>query len=260
MDPKDLIQGENVETPSDSQSGIITPDEGTQVNESAGTVSPEEATWNDLKGSTQERIQQLIREKNQERILRETAEAEARRAQFGGGVPTPGALGNPQLTPETQAAVKQLTGYGIADKDYVDQTTEQKINQKLSGLVYNMEIDRLSGRHNGGDGLPAFDKSEYEDYVTRYPQYRNYAPEDVYSKMYEDEIFEAKARNLGKAPQAGKPTSSLRPTKVRVQEETLTPESIETKLQSMPQPERQRWYEQNLDKINAVVGRIPSTE
>lgn len=256
MDQQDPnLTGENVETPADSPSETITPGEGSQVNQQgAATQSLEEVSWNNLTGSSQERFRDLSRSLNQERLEKERLEAEIRRLQFGGSIPTPQALSQSTVTPEIKSAVNQLSDYGVATKDFVAQTAEQMINNRLSGIVYNMEMDRLAGKHNGSDGLPSFSRDEYEAYIGTHPQYRNYSPEDVYTKMYEDDIFDARVKTLGKSPQS-KGTPSLRPTRTRVQEEPLSPEYIEQRLK---EPDGREWYERHQQEINSVVSKIPA--
>lgn len=257
MDEDPNLDGEIAETPTTSPVETITPDEGSQVNQNgAETQSVEEATWNSLKGNSQARFKEVLRDLNAERARREQIEAENRRLAYGGGVPTIPSLQQSALNPEVQAGIKQLSDMGLATKDEVAQTVENTVNQRLSGVIYNMEMDRLSSRHNGADGLPAFDKEEYEDYITRYPQYRNYTPEDVYSKMYEDDIFDVKVSRM-EQPAATRQSASLKPTKTRVQEEPLSLELIEQRLR---EPDGRQWYERNIDKINAVVSRKPSAE
>lgn len=249
----DNTKGEELETPSDSQSETITADEGQQVNqEGAQEPSAEEVAFNSLKGSTQQRIRTLANEANKSTQLQ--AEVEGLRKDME-------ALQLRSMTPQVESpdvrdAVSKLDNFGIATKTYVENEVDKRVNQSLSGIVWKMEMDRLEGRHSGADGLPAFDRAEYEAYINANPQYRNYTPEDVYSKMYEDDIFDAKVKGLGTIKQ-DKSQPTLRATRTRVQEETMTPDYIEKRLQ---QPDGRTWYEQNRDKINAVIATVPSTE
>src|SRR6266702_2920588 len=207
--------GEILETPDGSQPEMITADDGSQVNpQGALEPSPEEVAFNSLKGSTQDRIRNLAQRANQATQLQSEmqqlkTEMEAMRLRSM----------QPVQNPDVQDAVAKLDQFGVATKDFVAKQIEEGVNKKLSGLVWNMEMDRLENRHGGNDGLPAFDRSEYEAYINANPQYRNYTPEDVYNKMFEPEIFDAKVKGMGTRQTVKQPT--LRATRTRVQEETM---------------------------------------
>lgn len=252
LDPNNPVNGEIVETPAGSPPETITPGGETTVNpQDAGSLSPEEENWNSLKGSTQDRIKQIIREKNDWIERAERAEQLANsQPVYQTQQPT---YSNPNPnSPEVVDAVKKLSDVGIATKDEV----EQRINQTVNGLVREMELDRLEAKYSGENGLPKFDKEEYRDYINRHPQYQYYMPDDVYNKMYSEEILDWKLQNQGQAATT-KPSPSLRPTKTRVGEEVLTPELIDQRLK---EPDGRAWYERNIEKINAVMYKQTPTE
>ncbi len=238
MDPKiDPVTGENVETPPASPAETITPEPIVDENPQGASTSlnPEEVAWNELKGGTQDRIKQILRERDDWKTRAESATYRAPQPQY-----------QPPLTPnnpEVISAVQKLSDVGMATKDEV----KKEINQSLGQLIYNFEIEKLENKYNGNDGLPKFERSEYEDFVQKHPQYQNYQPEDVYEKMYSEEILDARAKTL-----TGKPsvTSSLRPTKTTVREDALTPEFIEKRLQ---QPDGRKWYAENQQRINDAL-------
>lgn len=242
MNPQDPnLNGEGAETPIASPAETITPDEGTSVNpQGAATPSPEEERWNNLSGAAQERFRQVTRENN---ALRQRLETPVQTQNYP-QIPVNGA---DSKTPEVEAAVRRLSQVGIATKDEVNSV----VDQKLAGLIYNQEIVRLESKFSGDNGLPKFDRDEYNDYVARHPQFRNYAPEDVYEKMYSPEILDWKMQNAGKSPTSARAAnSSLKPTRTQVREEPITPESIETRLQ---QPDGRQWYESHRDQIQTVL-------
>ena len=246
---KAAIKGEETETPSASPAGTITSGEDTSENESPESLSPEEVTWSSLKGSTQDRIKEILREK------REAEERAIRAESVNPYQPQPNyypsTAVNPN-SPEVADAVRKLSDVGMATKEEV----RQELNNTVQGLVREMELDRLEGKYSGESGLPKFDKEEYQDYISRHPQYMNYTPEDVYQKMYSEEIFDYKVQNQGKET-AQKSSPSLRPTKTLVREELLTPELIEQRLK---EPDGRGWYERNLEKINAVLTKTSTPE
>lgn len=241
MDNPDL-EGENVVTPSASPAGIITPDQVGDVNsQSASNLGPEEVAWNELKGGTQDRIKELLRERDEERARAERAEIVARNQAYNQPVQQPF---NP-YSPEVADAVQKLASVGIA----TDEKVNQLVNQRVGNLVYNFELRDLEKKYDGSDGLPKFDRGEYEDFVNKNPQYQSYAPEDVYSmKMYPEEIADARSKPRTASRQST--TSSLRPTPTQVREESLTPEFIERRLN---QPDGRKWYVENKDRINTAM-------
>lgn len=234
------LNGETLETPASSQLETITAGDGSTVNQTgAENLSPEEVAFNNLTGSTQDRVKTILRERDQAR-----QEAEMFRRGTGSYPPPP----PPAPSPDVATAVNKLSEIGMAPKDYVD----QKIQQGIGGMIYQFELEKLSNKYDGGNGLPAFSKEEYEDYTNRHPQYRNYSPEDVYQKMYSDEIFDWRTQNSGKST-AARPTPSLRPVKTTVREEVWTPDYIESRLK---EPDGPAWYDKNRDKINATVAKM----
>lgn len=241
----DTQNGEITETPDASPAETITAGDGSQLNQDGGqNLSPEEVSWSSLKGGTQDRIKSILRERDEERAKRQRYES---LLSTGQGYQTPTTTDS--SAPGVQEAVRKLSEVGMATKDEV----KEEINRTISGLVYNIELEKLENKFDGSNGLPKFDKQEYEDYVTRHSQYRNYTPEDVYEKMYADEIFDWKSQQQGKTTVSRQSTTSLRPTKTTVREEPLTPELIEQRLK---QPDGPVWYEKNKEKINAVVASM----
>lgn len=237
--------GDNPENPAGSQPEIITAGDGNTVNpEGAANLSPEEVEFNSLKGPTQDRIKSILHERD---LARQEAEMLKRGSGSYTPPPPPPANFN-QQTPDAAIARTKLDEIGMAPKDYVD----QKINQSLGQMVYQMELDKLSNKFDGANGLPRFDRTEYEDYTQRHPQYRNYSPEDVYEKMYSEEIFDWRSQNQGR--NTTRPTTtSLKPTKTTVREEVWTPDYIESRLQ---EPDGPQWLDKNRDKINAVLAKM----
>ncbi len=244
----DLLNGQNQgadpgSQPNKQKAGS---DSGAQGTEGL----PEEVVeFNSLSGSTQDRIVQLARDK---RELAEENERLRNQVLSGNRIPTPPPPPT-QDDPNVQASVNQLkriTNFTTADE------VDQKVNQSLANLRYQFELDRLSNIYNGSDGKPKFTREEYEDYVSRHPQYQNYLPEDVYNQMYREELFDWEMSKRGQQNQIKK-TPSLRPTRTAVTpEEELTPEVIEAELQK---PGAQEWYAKNLDKINAVLAKQAPT-
>jgi len=236
----EMLRGQNDPSAPDSQSQ--TAGQGLDFGEPSATeqLNPEEIEFNSLTGSTQDRIRKLVNDKRQ--LLEE--KEKLLRAQMP---PPPPIYGSNQPTPEVQDAVRKLSDVGIA----TDEKVERKINESLGQLRYDYEVSRLETKYSGEDGEPKFVRDEYEEYIATHPQYKNYLPEDIYKKMYEEELLNLEVqKRQGQAP---KTTRTLKPTRTQVQGETMTPEYIEERLK---QPDAQEWYTENVAKINAVLGKM----
>jgi len=242
MDENPTLNGEIAETPIASPAETTTPESNQGVNlQGASTgASPEEVAFNNLKGNTQDRIKDLIRERDEAKAKAERFEAYVMSQQS-----TNQTL-NPQA-PEVTDAVRKLSDVGIA----TDEKVEKIVNQRVANLIYNFELKDLEKKYDGSDGLPKFDRTEYEDYINRNPQYAGYSPEDIYSmKMYPEEIMDAKLNQ--RKPSGQRTTPSLRPNPTMVREEVLTPEFVEKRLQ---QADGRKWYEENKERINGALSR-----
>lgn len=243
MNPQDSqVNGEIAENPIASPAEMTPPEELSDVNpQGASTTNPEEVAWNSLKGGTQDRIKQLISERDRERTERARLEQFASyQAQQQTYQPAPQYPNQP--LPEVRDAVQKLADVGIA----TDAKVDARINERMGSLIYNMEMQRLAGQFNGDNGAPKFDQAEYEDFVTKNPKYRGYDPVDVYKHhMYPEEIADAAKNGSTRSGQSS--TSSLRPTRTVVREEQWTPDWIESR---MKQADGLQWYAKNKEKIN----------
>ncbi len=228
-----MLHKEGETTPSATPAGNNTPaDDSSPDNENGEEQqTQEEVEFNSLKGPTQARIKKLIQERN---------EWMGKAQQPVIPPPPPVYAQNP---PDVQDAVQKLRGVGMATQDDVKSEVLNTINQFRFGL----ELDKLEGRYSGEDGRPKFDRDEYSDYVSRHPEYRDYLPEDVYQKMYREELMDWEVNQGTPTKQTTRP---LKPTRTTSKEEPMTIESIQQRLKA---PDGRQWYEANIDKINAVV-------
>lgn len=226
-----MLQGEDQKPDLVSQ----TEDKNTVPNpiENGGQTPEEVDFFNSLKGSSQERFKEMYYEKK-------VAEDKLRELQEGANriVPPPPT----QFNPDVKQAVSKLDEVGIATKEY----TDNKINATLNQLRFDAELNRLESKYDGDNNEPKFSREEYQQFINTNPVYQNYLPEDVYKKMFADELSNLPMKTT---PQR---SSSLKPTKTSVKDGEITPEEIEERLK---EPDGQKWYEQNLDKINKVLGR-----
>lgn len=234
-----MLREENEQTPTASQAGKSSmSDSGTPSEDTEGQT-PEEVEFNSLKGSTQDRIKALVREKR--RVLEENERLKTNSS----STPTPGIVPPaPGITPEIKEAVSRLHDVGIATQEDID----AKIQRALGFKNYDDELKRLESSLNGEDGRPKFTREEYEDYVNRHQEYRNYLPEDVYEKMYREELSDWRINH--KESTTRSKTPSMKPVRTSGREEALTPEYIEQRLKA---PDGPAWYDENKDRINAAL-------
>lgn len=237
-----MLQGQDQGTPSASQAGID--DTGSNPgnpNEDTGG-QPEEVEFSSLSGGAQDRFRKIYKEREEMRSELERY----RKGTFSGNqiVPPPPS----QYDPQVREAISKLEQVGVATRDYVAQQIQDTLAQK----TFYDELGKLESEIDGHDGRPKFTREEYTDYINRYPQYKNYLPIDVYQKIYSEELDSWKAGH----PQVKQPRQqTLRPTRTASRDSDLTPEEIENKLKTLPEPQRSQWYEKNLSKINEAMGR-----
>ncbi|MDE2106325.1 MAG: hypothetical protein KGL39_54400 [Patescibacteria group bacterium] len=236
-----MLQGEDqIPTPaSQAERKNVGPNSGNSIESTEGQ-NDEEVEFNSLSGSAQDRFRKIIRDLRQ---TREENEHLKRQPVYG---QTPFGQVPPPPNPDIQEAVRKLSEVGIATKDEV----RKIIAETLGTVRFDDELNKLEGELDGNDGRPRFTREEYEDYINRHPQYRNYLPRDVYSVMYDEELTEWKIAHRSAKPKTQ--SSSLKPTKTSVQDEEWTPEYIEQKIQE----EGPSWYDRHKDKINQVLSKL----
>lgn len=237
--------GETTNPPASPAETITTEPQVPVNQDGAVTESPEEVEFNALKGGTQDRIKSLIYERDQIKAEKERLDTFIRTQNAPQGFTNP--PGNDLSNPQVRDAVAQLDKVGVATKDWA----EQQINQRIGGLIYNIELQNLEKSLDGSDGQPKFDRTEYEDFVKRNPKYRDYDPKDTYNIMYSEEIMDARLKTQGGQP--AKPSPSLRPVRTQVREEQWTPEAIEAKLRKPDGSLDADWYMANKALVNKVM-------
>ena len=194
--------------------------------------TPEEVEFNSLKGNTQERIRELIQQKND-------AIAQAQAPAYVPPAPlTPN-------NPDVQDAVRKLSDVGIATKDDVSKTVDDRLNV----IRWEQEMSRLSTNYSGQDGSPQFDRTEVEDYIRSHPQFLNYAPEDVFKfKMHEPDEFGA--------VKTVKRSSTLRPTRAAAPEPAMTVEFIADRTDSSKHTDAREWQDEHKAEIDKVLSTM----
>lgn len=245
-----MIQGDDQSDSSDSQSGNDASGSysGSGVDDTQQTEgSEEEVEWSKLSSSAQDRFKRIYRERQQ--ALEEANRLKDLLAQQGTTVQQ-NADGSLQMTPQVREAIDRLDKVGIATKDFV----KQEISNILAQQMYSTELDKLEQKEDGRNGKPAFVKEEYFDFINRNPKYKNYLPEDVYEKMFSNELEDWKTKQ-GTGGSTRDRSQTLRPTRTASRESELTVDEIEAKLKSLSEPQRSEWYQANIKKINEAVAR-----
>lgn len=230
-----MLQGDDQDPASQAQQ-----DQGQNLGEDKNPPQDqtfEEAEFNKLSGTAQERFKAMARR------TRQLAEQLEQRTTAT--IPPPSPVS--QIAPDVQVAVSRLSEVGIATDDKVD----QKLNQRFESLQKDLRARSLESKYSGQKDAPQFVQDEVEDYVRQHPQYKNYDLEDVFKyKMFPDEFMSLEVQNR-QGQRTGR-TGTLRSTRTAVQQDSLTPEYIDQRLK---QPDGVQWYEANMDKINQVLGR-----
>lgn len=227
VDEIDALLSKDEETPT-------VPTTGKELDLGETQKSAEEMEWSKLSGSTQDRVRQLIKERNELRTNRVSPTITTT------APPPPPNLGPNNLTAQQKLeALEALRSIGGV--------TQEDLQSYKDRLVLDTEYSRLENSYNGTNGLPKFDRSEIEDHMK---QSGIYNPEKAFKDLYEDEYIDWKSRQIsGK----GK-TYSEKPSTTGVSpREVLTPDMINERISK---PDGRAWYEKNRDKIKTLLPEL----
>jgi len=211
------------------------------TNQNVQGKTPEEIEWSRLKGNTQDRIRELIKERN---TFREQAEIRAQvplqPINYAQPVSPAEQVGSTQMTAEQHQAIDNLRKFGIITKDDLQEMQDQ--------LVLDNEYARLELIHDGANGAPRFDRVEVEDYMRKTGIYN---PEKAYDDMYRDEMFDLRMKHGGRKteePYSERPTGFT-----AAHTEPLTLEGVKSRL---AQPDGKVWWEKNRERILPLMGEL----
>jgi len=240
MNPQDdldrMLQGDDQIPASPAQ--IDDQGDSTQV---VDQQSPEEIEFNSLTGSTKERIRALAREKRDLQIQVE----QFRNNPINNVIPP--APNSAFRDPQQEAALQTLANYGVATDEKVD----KKLDDRINSMRWEIEQGRLESKYSGSKGEPQYVREEVETFIQSHPQYRTYAPEDVFKyKMFPDEFT-----NLEVQKQGGKPkqTSTFKPTKAAAQPEGLSLEYIMERMDLSKHSDALQWQDEHKAEIDKVL-------
>lgn len=216
--------------------------------ETPKTFSEEELEWSKLKGSTQDRIRQLIQERNEERNKRIQTEGVRQPAPEIPPAPLPNTgyanqqPTNEQMTAEQIQAVQSLRKYGIV--------TQEDLQAVRDRLILDSEYQRLESVYAGKDERPKFDRVEVEDHMRKTGIYN---PEKAYKDLYEEELFDWKLKRTQKEEKGKEPYTTKPKASSTGKGEPITAESVREKLSS---PGGREWWEKNRNKILPLMGEL----
>lgn len=230
--------------------GASSADKKTPAKDSEDTVSkdvkkPEsevEEEWANLKGSTQDRIVQLVRRAK----AAETELAKAQSQPPGNFVPQDS---KPEPSQEdVKQAVKQLIK-PLKDEGVV---TKEEFDSFQNRMYLDYEHNRLKSKYAGSDGGPKYIPEEVEDHARTHGFGGNL--EAAYSDLYRDELIDLEIKKRGyKKPKTytEKPGAS-----VKLGEEPLSIATLRKKLRNPDGSLNVDWWAKNKDKIEPLLGKL----
>ena len=188
--------------------------------EAASQPSEEEAKilseWRNLKGNTQERIRQLIEERNQALAKAQPEETP----------PAPNVVQQQQLTEEAKRAIDFLKSSGAIFKEDFDQYMNDLRNQ----MFLETQHAKLESRFDGSEGRPKYDRVVVQDHMKAKGLWD---PQVAYDDLYREELtdWHIKKALEGKAPfqEAGGQSTAKKAATGLSREEVakMTPEEYE---------------------------------
>ena len=245
------VKGDSEQNPPASSAEKKTPEGETEntvsqdvKNQSKTSDMPE---WDSLKGSTQDRVKELIRERDESR--RKYEESLANQAQASFNQSSDKGQEPETTTAEFQQAVDRLKTVGKF-------VTEDKLQQIQDRNVLDRAHDRLEMQYQGKGTLPKYIREEVEDYARK----RGLYDMDVaFQTLYHDEFLDheiAQRSNQGerKTPYTEKPKTSS-----ATKEQPMTKEYIQRKLAG-PKAEAYAFYDKHKETIEQVIKETSQTE
>lgn len=187
----DELKPESAETLETSPVKETTPEEETKVE-----PTEEEVEWSSLKGGTQERIREILKERNE---LRQKVTTQAQEDLHKVETPTREVA----TDDEVQAALNKLKEHGVVTKDEL----EKAIGDITARQETNRIHDNLEKEFDGKDGKPKYVREEVEDYARKNNIWNLRA---AYRDMYFDELADARQVNNKKRTVTEKPSSPTR--------------------------------------------------
>jgi len=238
-----LDLGDTEENQASSEEGA---DSGvsTEGEEEKDEDSVLKAEWERLKGSTQDRIRQLIRERNE---LRKQLEGGQKTQPLSQVAPPPPPSAGTEIQPE-ELTEEQRQAFKIL-KEKFGVVTKEDLQALQDRMALDNEHTRLERLYDGSDGRPKYDRVEVEDWMRRHPGV--YVPEVAYKMMYEEELADWHLRQAGRTKRT---TYSERPKgSTATRRRPLTVASLRERLN---RPDGREWWEKNRERILPLMGEL----
>jgi len=231
---------ESAETQDDSPTNKKTPADDSDKADSKVVKKPKseaEKEWEGLRGSTQDRVVELVRRAKEAETALERTKFQTPSNLTPSDTPTPPKAPSQD---EVKEAVKQLIK-PLKDEGVV---TKEELNALQNRWYLDFEHNRLTTKFNGSDGRPKYLSEEVEDYARTHGYGGNL--EAAYEQLYKDELLDFEIKHRGyqkrKEPYTEKPVAS-----VKIGEKVLTRETLRERLR---QPDGPDWWAKHKDKID----------
>lgn len=241
-DPKDVTGDDQ---PSSTQPGNKKEaDDGKtatdEIHADAGKPSEEELEWAKLSGRTQDRVRDLIRQRNEATAkLSDTGKVAAELRDQ----PTTQAT----LSAEDQEAVRQLKRLNVATRD--ETVTKEDLQTIKDRMTLDREHERLTNKYGGDDGKPAYISEEVEEHAKKAGIYNL---EAAYRDLFFDELIDWGAKQRGASDaKTGAPLTTQ--PKSAPKDEPMSAESISERLR---RPDGRVWWEKNREKVLAAMPEL----
>lgn len=248
LDDKNLNNVSGDDQPSSSQTGNNNDAADGKTEEDsktvgAGTPSEEELEWAKLSGRTQDRVRDLIRQRNE--ALSKTSDRAATELRDKPSIQT-----DADLSPEDLEAKRQLKRLGVVTREETVSKADLQVIQDR--MTLDREHERLTGKYSGTDGKPAYISEEVEEYARKTGVYNL---EAAYNQLFFDEIVDWTAKQRGASDVKATTPYTAQP-KTASKEEPMSAESVAERLR---RPDGRVWWEKNREKVlNAMPELIGS--
>jgi len=240
------LNTEDEETPPAPTAG-----KGTGSGDEDDRKSQEEIEWAQLKGSTQDRVRQLIHERDEARQLANTKKQDTE-------VPPapPAPPSGSRLSAEQRDAIDNLRAAGVITRDDLEQVVGKMLEQnqlREDRRTLNDAYEKLESQFDGSDFPVKFDRTEVEDFMRKNAIYD---PLVAFKNMYEDEWIDWKVSQNG-GTKSRTSIRSERPTNSsNTKGEPISAEAISERLK---RPDGKQWWEKNRMAILPKLGDIASS-
>ena len=217
----------------------------TASSKSDDQKTSEEIIWDSLKGTTQDRIKELIQERDdyKEKLAQQDSQRVTQTYQ------PPNQTTQTYADDEVDRAVATLKEKGKF-------ATQDDLYALVNQVKMERDHDRLESKYDGSDGLPKYDKEEVRDYMDKKAKLGNYIgdPEAAFRNMYFDEFVDAGRKQMKKKPAytSEKPTASSTTSR----NEPMTLESFRAELNSPEGREKYAKLMQNPQKFDALIATL----